>query len=60
MAERYCVGMTMAVDWGEEESQGVDRRLVRRVLCYFRSYWRLSHKSAQTSTPKSPASTNAI
>lgn len=40
MAERYCVGITMAVDWGDEEPQGVDRRLARRVLHYFRPYWR--------------------
>lgn len=31
----------MATDWGEEdESRGIDRRLVRRVLAYFRPYWR--------------------
>jgi ATP-binding cassette subfamily B protein len=36
MAERYCVGITMAVDWGDEEPQGFDRR----VLLYFRPYWR--------------------
>src|SRR5919197_413535 len=38
---RYCVGVTMATDWGEsDDAQGFDRRLVRRVLAYFRPYWR--------------------
>jgi ATP-binding cassette, subfamily B, bacterial len=38
---RYCVGITMANDWGEDaEDRRVDRRLVRRVLGYFRPYWR--------------------
>jgi ATP-binding cassette, subfamily B, bacterial len=37
---RYCVGITMATDWGDDEAKGVDRRLVRRVLAYFRPYWR--------------------
>ena len=38
---RYCVGITMRRDWGEdEETRGLDRRLVRRVLSYFRPYWR--------------------
>jgi len=38
---RYCVGMTMATDWGEEaEPQCIDRRLLRRVLGYVRPYWR--------------------
>jgi ATP-binding cassette, subfamily B, bacterial len=38
---RYCVGITMRRDWGEdEETRGLDRRLVRRVLGYFRPYWR--------------------
>src|SRR5215216_1761776 len=33
----------MATDWGEDaEAQGVDRRLVRRVLGYLRPYWRAS------------------
>jgi ATP-binding cassette subfamily B protein len=37
----YCVGITMATDWGdEEESRGLDRRLVTRVLGYFLPYWR--------------------
>jgi ATP-binding cassette subfamily B protein len=31
----------MATDWGdEEESRGIDRRLVKRVLGYFLPYWR--------------------
>jgi ATP-binding cassette subfamily B protein len=38
---RYCVGITMATDWGDEaDAKGVDRQLVRRVLAYFRPYWR--------------------
>jgi ATP-binding cassette subfamily B protein len=38
---RYCAGITMATDWGEDaDEQGVDRRLVRRVLAYLRPYWR--------------------
>src|ERR671922_3060954 len=38
---RYCVGITMRRDWGDdEETRGLDRRLVRRVLGYFRPYWR--------------------
>ena len=39
--EEYCVGITMATDWGdEEESRGIDRRLVKRVFGYFLPYWR--------------------
>src|ERR671932_2640854 len=31
----------MATDWGEEaEAQGIDRRLLRRVLGYLLPYWR--------------------
>src|SRR6266571_4407224 len=38
---KYCVGITMATDWGEEsDPKRVDRRLVRRVLAYLRPYWR--------------------
>jgi ATP-binding cassette subfamily B protein len=38
---KYCVGITMETDWGEDAgSQGIDRGLVRRVLAYFRPYWR--------------------
>src|SRR5439155_14303224 len=37
----YCVGMAMAIDWGEgDEPQCLDRGLARRVLAYFRPYWR--------------------
>jgi ATP-binding cassette subfamily B protein len=36
---QYCVGVTMATDWGdEEESRRIDRRLLRRVLGYLRPY----------------------
>src|ERR671930_1591206 len=38
--QEYCVGITMATDWGDEESLVIDRRLVRRVLGYFLPYWR--------------------
>jgi hypothetical protein len=38
--QEYCVGIAMATDWGDEESRGIDRRLVRRVLGYFVPYWR--------------------
>ena len=38
---RYCVGITMATDWGDDaDTHGIDRGLVRRVLSYFRPYWR--------------------
>jgi ATP-binding cassette, subfamily B, bacterial len=38
---RYCVGITMANDWGEDaDAQDIDRTLVRRVLGYLRPYWR--------------------
>jgi ATP-binding cassette subfamily B protein len=38
---RYCVGISMRRDWGEDdETRGLDRDLVRRVLGYFRPYWR--------------------
>jgi ATP-binding cassette subfamily B protein len=38
---KYCVGITMATDWGEEDGDDrPDPRLVRRVLGYFRPYWR--------------------
>ena len=30
----------MAIDWGEDEDACIDRGLVRRVLGYFRPYWR--------------------
>lgn len=37
---RYCVGITTATDWGDDDGRSVDRALVRRVLGYFRPYWR--------------------
>lgn len=38
---RYCVGPAMAVDWGDDELTGHDRRrMTRRMLGYFRPYWR--------------------
>jgi ATP-binding cassette subfamily B protein len=38
--EEYCVGITMATDWGEDaDAQRIDRCLVRRVLGYFAPYW---------------------
>jgi ATP-binding cassette subfamily B protein len=37
---KYCVGITMATDWGEDDTQEIDRRLVRRVLGCFLPYWR--------------------
>lgn len=36
---RYCVGPSMAVDWGEDRPD-LSRALLRRVLGYFRPYWR--------------------
>src|SRR3954454_3822003 len=30
----------METDWGETDSRTIDRALVRRVLAYFRPYWR--------------------
>src|SRR4051812_18827758 len=30
----------MEIDWGELDSRTIDRALVRRVLAYFRPYWR--------------------
>jgi ATP-binding cassette, subfamily B, bacterial len=40
---RYCVGPAMAVDWGEDQSEldpAGRRRMIARVLSYFRPYWR--------------------
>ena len=37
MPDRYCVGPSMATDWGDEKPT-LSRPLVRRVLAYFRSY----------------------
>jgi hypothetical protein len=40
---RYCVGITMAVDWGEDEdSQRIDQGLARGVFSYFRPFRRLA------------------
>jgi ATP-binding cassette, subfamily B, bacterial len=37
---RYCVGPTMAVDWGEDEAPvRVTRGLLTRVFGYFAPYW---------------------
>jgi ATP-binding cassette, subfamily B, bacterial len=36
---RYCVGASMAVDWGDQELTGPDRRrMIARVLSYFWPY----------------------
>ena len=40
---RYCVGPAMAVDWGEDQPEldpADQRRMMARVLSYFRPYWR--------------------
>ena len=38
---RYCVGPAMAVDWGDQELAGADRRrMITRVLSYFWPYRR--------------------
>jgi len=40
---RYCVGPAMAVDWGEDQPELAPagrRRMMARVLAYFRPYWR--------------------
>ncbi len=40
---RYCVGPAMAIDWGEGETElcpADRRRMMARVLSYFRPYWR--------------------
>ena len=40
---RYCVGPAMAVDWGEDQPELAPadrRRMMARVLSYFRPYWR--------------------
>jgi ATP-binding cassette subfamily B protein len=39
MGDRYCVGITMAIDW-EDDDRRLDERLARRALGYFRPYWR--------------------
>jgi ATP-binding cassette, subfamily B, bacterial len=38
---RYCVGMSMQVDWGDREPPKLDRALRRRVFGTFRPYARL-------------------
>lgn len=35
---RYCVGPSMAVDWGEHDRPRLTRSLMRRVFGYFRPY----------------------
>jgi ATP-binding cassette subfamily B protein len=37
----YCVGMSMQVDWGDEEPPKLDRALRRRVFGTFRPYARI-------------------
>lgn len=38
---RYCVGPTMAVDWGEDDAPvKVTQGLLRRVFGYFTPWWR--------------------
>jgi len=40
---RYCVGPAMAVDWGDDQPELAPadrRRMIARVLSYFRPYWR--------------------
>jgi ATP-binding cassette subfamily B protein len=39
MGDRYCVGITMAIDW-EDDDRRLDEHLARRALGYFRPYWR--------------------
>jgi ATP-binding cassette, subfamily B, bacterial len=41
MSMNYCVGMSMAIDWEDEEPPPLDRRLVRRVFGAFAPYYRL-------------------
>jgi ATP-binding cassette, subfamily B, bacterial len=38
MPEQYCVGPSMATDWGEQKPQ-LTRRLLGRVFGYFLPYW---------------------
>jgi ATP-binding cassette, subfamily B, bacterial len=38
---QYCVGMSMQVDWGDEDPPKLDRALRRRVFGTFRPYARL-------------------
>ncbi len=39
MPEYFCVGPSMAVDWGDQQPQ-LSRPLLRRVFGYFGPYWR--------------------
>ncbi len=39
MPDRFCVGPSMAVDWGDEQPQ-VTRSMLRRVFGYFLPHWR--------------------
>lgn len=38
MPEQYCVGPSMATDWGDEKPK-LSRRLLGRVFAYFLPYW---------------------
>jgi ABC-type dipeptide/oligopeptide/nickel transport system ATPase component len=41
MAQLYCGGLMMMIDWGEDASPPrLERWLLRRVFGYFRPYWR--------------------
>jgi ATP-binding cassette subfamily B protein len=41
MAQQFCGGPVMMIDWGEDDSPPkLERWLVRRVFGYFRPYWR--------------------
>ena len=39
MPDYYCVGPSMAADWGND-GPPLSRALVQRVFCYFVPYWR--------------------
>ncbi len=39
MPDYYCVGPSMAADWGDD-GPPLSRALVQRVFCYFVPYWR--------------------
>ena len=39
MPDYYCVGPSMAADWGDD-GPPLSRALIRRVFCYFVPYWR--------------------
>jgi ATP-binding cassette, subfamily B, bacterial len=42
MAQQYCGGPVMMIDWGEDDHSPpkLERWLLRRVFGYFRPYWR--------------------